>query len=454
MLTTLTLAVLSTAGAQGRSGPCSDSWINGAFVDVFGRLPGSAECSVNRYGGGSWSSYEDLKAKVMHAAVCPDPWVGQAVFEVTRRRAQGNECNINLYGAWSSYPDLRSKVQRALSTPQGLSTSEARSRVQQSYQTALQRQPTESEYGYWVPQTISQNLSVDALARAHAEWGAQQTYGQVLGRGASASEARAYADAALRGASSIDRLWSELMTSEEYRRRNGGRNGPANSAYVQYAKDARFNTSGQNIAVPEQCYGAIGVKCAGVSWMLGSEAKWSRGPTRADGVEMGYVTIGVSVGSIVHDNACRNIGVSGVWCNGQTLWDETLGRLGAATSEWKKAVFASMPTNRRYWDEKFGPYPMNNAALMARYTDDLTPVARRDTLLPVPGTELILLGTGVPALATMPVMLNPYAFDETRETRRLAAPSGQALDTPDVQFCASGQFQGLVQVAGTWGTCK
>ena len=51
------------------SGPCGDLWINSAYHQIAGRAPfGSGksvgECNVNRYGGGRWSTYDDLYAKV------------------------------------------------------------------------------------------------------------------------------------------------------------------------------------------------------------------------------------------------------------------------------------------------------------------------------------------------------------------------------------------------------
>ena len=54
------------------------------------------------------------------AGTCRDPWVTELVKEVTRRDPLGageaGECNIKLYGAsWSSKEDLRAKVRQTFS---------------------------------------------------------------------------------------------------------------------------------------------------------------------------------------------------------------------------------------------------------------------------------------------------------------------------------------------------
>lgn len=59
------------------------------------------------------------EASAQRAGICRDPWVTEVVTEVTGRSPQGmgetGECNINLYGAsWSSKDDLRAKVRFSL----------------------------------------------------------------------------------------------------------------------------------------------------------------------------------------------------------------------------------------------------------------------------------------------------------------------------------------------------
>ncbi|MES2392063.1 MAG: hypothetical protein V4555_10510, partial [Acidobacteriota bacterium] len=104
---------------------CRDAWVSQAVKEVMDRpAVGSAdlqECNYRNYNGGSWRSYPELKQYVANAfaGVCRDAWVTQAVTEVRGRRPQGygdtGECNYRSYGggSWSSYPDLKLKVQTA-----------------------------------------------------------------------------------------------------------------------------------------------------------------------------------------------------------------------------------------------------------------------------------------------------------------------------------------------------
>ncbi len=114
------------------AGGCADPWINSAYAETFGRAPSGSgnagECNVNVYGGGSWTSYDDLRLKVLNSKVCADPWVGQAVLEANRSvgavldipvpgvHGQGGLCNTRLYGfgQWSSYVDLQAKARQTL----------------------------------------------------------------------------------------------------------------------------------------------------------------------------------------------------------------------------------------------------------------------------------------------------------------------------------------------------
>ena len=59
---------------------------------------------------------------------CRDPWVTELVKEVARRAPRGSgdsgECNINLYGAsWSSKDDLRAKVRQSFGAMQNAGVS-------------------------------------------------------------------------------------------------------------------------------------------------------------------------------------------------------------------------------------------------------------------------------------------------------------------------------------------
>lgn len=69
-LFTIGLGLLAIAGAAS-AGTCKDPWVTRAIQEVKGRAPqgsgSSGECDIYRYGGGRWSSYEDLRAKVKTA---------------------------------------------------------------------------------------------------------------------------------------------------------------------------------------------------------------------------------------------------------------------------------------------------------------------------------------------------------------------------------------------------
>src|SRR5664280_2955822 len=60
-----------TALSQAQGGSCKDPWINQAYNQLYHRAPsGSAntgECNIALYGGGHWSSYADLTAKIQAA---------------------------------------------------------------------------------------------------------------------------------------------------------------------------------------------------------------------------------------------------------------------------------------------------------------------------------------------------------------------------------------------------
>jgi hypothetical protein len=169
--------VLSAPAAHAQ---CRDAWVTQAVKEVMDRAPqGSAdlgECNFRNYGGGSWSSYPDLKQKVINVfnGTCRDAWVTQAVSEVRARRPQGygdtGECNYRNYGGgtWSSYPDLKQKVQasfgvasapppptappapRAPAAPSNAGSSPAiMAMVANSYQQDFGRPATQAEMNYW-----------------------------------------------------------------------------------------------------------------------------------------------------------------------------------------------------------------------------------------------------------------------------------------------------------------
>ncbi|MDE2227802.1 MAG: hypothetical protein KGL11_02020 [Alphaproteobacteria bacterium] len=137
-LLSLALVFFFAPTDRAAAGQCKDPWVTQAVQQVTGRSPNGSgdngECNIYRYGGGHWSSYSDLVAKVRFAfgkgpapgqaaatvaGQCKDPWVTQAVRQVTGRPPQGSgdngECNKYRYGGghWSNYNDLVAKVRFA-----------------------------------------------------------------------------------------------------------------------------------------------------------------------------------------------------------------------------------------------------------------------------------------------------------------------------------------------------
>ncbi|MGA2185787.1 MAG: hypothetical protein ABSH47_22440 [Bryobacteraceae bacterium] len=111
-------AIVFTAVA---SAQCRDAWVSQAVSQALGRNANgygdTGECWAGNYGGGQWSSYSDLQQKVYaHFQVCRDSWIRSAVQQVTGRAPSGygdyNECWAGNYGGgqWSSYQDLVNKV--------------------------------------------------------------------------------------------------------------------------------------------------------------------------------------------------------------------------------------------------------------------------------------------------------------------------------------------------------
>jgi len=124
----LLLTATLTGIAYGQSAnPCTDPWVSQSVQEVKGIVNGSlnaGDCANANYGGGHWSSYPDLKAKVLAYFVahpnlvpgpCADPWVTLAV-RADQNRVNGSgaagDCNAANYGGghWSGWPDLQTKV--------------------------------------------------------------------------------------------------------------------------------------------------------------------------------------------------------------------------------------------------------------------------------------------------------------------------------------------------------
>jgi hypothetical protein len=216
---------------------------------------------------------------------------------------------------------------------------------------------------------------------------------------------------------SVEDLWSAVGTSPE-RETNFGFFAPIKRTY---------STPLGNVT--EQCFGASGPKCDGAPK---STPTWKDYFTRADGVPMGYIVVSVSVGSIAHDNACKNIGAKGQYCAGLPagIATDLLGTLPRiltpAATEWSKAVWNTY--DDRMWTSTFGPYPTDKA-LRDQFSDDLRSVPARAIKLPA----IVPAGKG-------PLTIN-YQYDETKRSLMLRAPTGTPLDDTDAQSCLSGSFK-------------
>ena len=107
------------ASAHAQGGSCHDPWINQAYNQLYHVAPSgsqtSGQCNPALYGGGHWTTFADLTNKVK-VANCNDPWIVQAYMMMILRPASGSgtsgECNPALYGGghWTSLNDLEAKV--------------------------------------------------------------------------------------------------------------------------------------------------------------------------------------------------------------------------------------------------------------------------------------------------------------------------------------------------------
>jgi len=114
---------------------CNNPWLTAALNSV-GR--GSAAdkgnsglCNIDRYRAGSWNSQAQLNDLVKQAFLCNDPWIGQVYAEQGYSKPNGSgssgECNPGNYGggSWSSYADLRAKVKAYKTGPTPAPTPQA-----------------------------------------------------------------------------------------------------------------------------------------------------------------------------------------------------------------------------------------------------------------------------------------------------------------------------------------
>jgi hypothetical protein len=372
-----------------------------------------------------------------------------------------------------------------------LSGSNRTTAIVDSYQTAFGRRPNSGELSYWTSVNDGRMQSLQSLVNNHRQWlrssaeereatvrrafqtvfghGVSQgqqswyqgivndvaargttyvelretlanafvdsAYSQLLQRTAEASGRRGWANNILYGGWSTERVWTAIAQSDERLVRFG------TWAPAQVGYDSAH----------EICFGAIGPKCDGAPR---SNPVWKDKFTRPDGMEMGYIEIQVSVGSILHDNACLRSGGVGTFCNGLAkgiLLDSLplATYVQAASLEWNKAAYNTY--DGRFWTARFGPYPVNGQE-RANWSDDLTKVSNRPSkMAPVLAGGLQTVGLG-----GWPVPTIDYKLGESRQSKVLKAPRGTAVDRGDAAFCAAQQYteEGMWWVAKWWGTCK
>jgi hypothetical protein len=192
------------------------------------------------------------------------------------------------------------------------------------------------------------------------------------------------------------------------------KNGQANGALLVVRGRAQCNgrSQGRWFALiaqgleVEQCFGGAGSACARATNL--PKAVTGRRSNK------GTQKMVVSVGTIAHDNCCRQR-PTGYHCQGPATGENET----RCKSEWLQA---ERDLRRGHvWKHIFGPYTADS------YTDDLAPVSGRRLVLPADDTE--------DSCDDSEVMASP---SETRATLALAAPNGTKLDCTAAQFCASG----------------
>jgi hypothetical protein len=244
----------------------------------------------------------------------------------------------------------------------------------------------------------------------------------------------------LKGGMPWQSVWTEIAHSPE-REQKTGRWAPA---YYATPDQARAAFGLPFTPTPEQCFGALGDKCEGGIPPLYPTVQptWTATFVMPDGTKMGYVDIGVAVGSILHDNTCFR-DRSGLNCNGIDFGaDLTKNSAMPAAMEWSKAVWNVV--DGRTWRERFGPYPVDAATHRASWYDDVRPVPTREAWMA--------------KVSGMVAEMHPsvqYTGAELRETQRLKAPANKGLDEKDGAFCRSGSFVSVQTILlKTWGVCR
>ena len=296
-------------------------------------------------------------------------------------------------------------------------------------------------YDLWDPVAAASGLSPDQQIAAWKEIGVVAlAYKHLLGRQPTPGETQRDV-AALKAGTTWKQLWRQLAQSPE----RESRFGYWAPAPIPSGAEAQRVFGLASVPQSQQCFGGLGPKCAGgiPEVVNGKVAPTWSGPFRLpDNTPMGYITIGVAVGSILHDNACLR-DMSGLNCNGLGAGD--LIKVGGfpAVMEWNKAAWNVI--DQRTWRETFGPYPSDVAQREAEWYDDIRPVSNRLAMM-----------APVLSMLTFPGLTESYRGGETRRSRALKAPASTSVDDTDVQFCGAGAFssQGVFPLKASWGICR
>ena len=284
----------------------------------------------------------------------------------------------------------------------------------------------------WSRAAAPSGLSYDEMVSAWSEIVVSAAaYDALLGRAPTGDELRRHI-AEMKGGRAWREVWKELATSAE-RDRKYGFFAPAPLSREEVTRlygipQDLVSTEG------EQCFGATGPNCdmpKETEIFAWTYPKWQGHFTLPDGTQMAYVNVGVTVGSIYHDNMCLQVRpVTGHFCGISlaTVAGDFVKNSGTPVAmEWNKAFYNVR--DRRGWTGNFGPYPIGNTARHGWY-DDLRPVAAR------PGKMAPVLG-----MLTVPILSEDYRGPERRGSLRLEAPSGTKLDQTDVAYCKSKAFR-------------
>ena len=338
-------------------------------------------------------------------------------------------------------------VPRTVATPSGPTRSDTVSEAWRLGASMPGRTADANLIHRWTKAAMTSGFTRDELVAAWTEiMYSAVAYDVLLGRTPTPDELRRRIGE-LRGGREWRALWKELATSDE-RDRKYGYYAPAPLAREEVTRLYGIPQDLVN-AGGEHCFGATGPNCdmpKPLETFVWTYPRWQGHFRLPDGTEMAYVRVGVTVGSVLHDNMCLQVmPVIGNYCGvtlGTVVGDFVKNPGTPVAMEWNKAFYNVR--DRRGWNEVFGPYPVDRAARNGWY-DDLRPVeARPARMAPVLG------------MLTVPILSEAYKGPERRGSRRLEAPSGTKVDQTDVAYCKSKAFSATSAppLFAPEGTCR